>query len=64
MGFEGGDDVLYPVVDGVVHRVVRPPGVTVETLLLILRSGPEKFGDFMATRRNARTIERCHTRAR
>lgn len=37
MGFEGGDDVLYAVIDGVVHWVIRPPGVTVETLLLILQ---------------------------
>lgn len=34
---EGGDHVLYAVVDGVVHRVVRPARVTVETLLLVLR---------------------------
>lgn len=37
MRLEGGDHVLYAVVDGVVHRVVRPARVTVETLLLVLR---------------------------
>lgn len=34
---EGGDHVLDAVVDGVVHRVVRPARVAVETLLLVLR---------------------------
>lgn len=35
--FEGGDDVLDPVIDGVVDGVVRPPGVTFETLVLLLQ---------------------------
>lgn len=34
---EGGDDILYAVIDGVVDGVVRPSGVTVETFLLVLQ---------------------------
>lgn len=41
--FEGGDDVFYPVIDGVVHRVVRPSRVTVETLLLILQQDQQRL---------------------
>lgn len=36
MRLEGGDHVLYAVIDGVVDGVVRPSGVTVETFLLLL----------------------------
>lgn len=36
MRFEGSDNILYPVINGVVDWVIRPPGVTFKTLLLIL----------------------------
>lgn len=39
---KGGDDILDAVVDGVVHGVIRPAGVTVEAFLLILQ--PEHRG--------------------
>lgn len=41
--FEGGDDVLYPVIDGVVHGVVWPSGVTVETLLFVLQQDKKRL---------------------
>lgn len=42
MRFEGGDYVLYPVIDGVVDGVIWPSGVAVETLLLILQQGRQR----------------------
>ena len=41
--FEGSDDVLYPVIDGVVHRVIWPSGVAVETLLFILQQDKKRL---------------------
>lgn len=35
--FEGGDDILYPVIDSVVHWVIWPSGVAVKTLFFILQ---------------------------
>lgn len=37
MRLEGGDHVVDAVADGVVNGVVRPPGVTLETFLLLLQ---------------------------
>lgn len=36
MWFEGGDNILYPVINGVVDWVVWSSGVTLKTFLLIL----------------------------
>lgn len=35
--FKGGDNVFYPVINGVVDWVVWPSGVTLKTFLLLLR---------------------------
>lgn len=43
MRFEGGDDVFYPVIDGVVHWVIRSSRVTVETLLLVLQQDQQRL---------------------
>lgn len=41
--FEGCDDVLYPMIDGIVHWVIRPSRVAVETLLLILQPDQKRL---------------------
>lgn len=57
MRLEGGDDVLNAVVDGVVHGVVRPAGVAVEALFLILQQ--EHTGPF---KNNQRPKKNTHKR--
>lgn len=42
MWLEGGDHVVNAVADGVVNGVIRPPGITLETLLLLLQSSKVK----------------------
>ena len=37
MRFEGDDDILDAVIYGVVHWVIRPSRVAVETLLFVLQ---------------------------
>lgn len=40
--FEGGDNIFYSVINGVVDWVIRSPGVTFETLLLILQQDKKR----------------------